>query len=95
LVTKGGTFGRFVALTHDEKTKDEDMSDQSVAQIASEYLRLGGTRKAIMDDNLASTRKWESEPAAAKTYWDSEIASLDNKRKAELVSLLPSINSDK
>lgn len=55
---------------------------------------LGGTRKAANDDSNTSTRKWEGEPAAAKSYSDENIASLDKDRKHEAETLLPSISTD-
>ena len=70
------------------------MNEKSVAALVKEYLRLGGTRKSANDDNKTSTRKWLGEPAAAKTYWDDNIAPLDDDKRQEVETLLPSISSD-
>ena len=63
------------------------------ARMAEEYLRLGGTRRAKIDDNLVSVRKWEDEPAEAQAFWDGMVAPLSKKRQDEIVTLLPTINS--
>jgi hypothetical protein len=63
------------------------------AKLADEYLRLGGTRRAKIDDNIVSVRKWEDEPKAAEDFWDARIAPLAKKRQDEVVTLLPTINA--
>jgi hypothetical protein len=63
-------------------------------KLAKEYLRLGGQRQAIMDDNIADTRKWESENPEAEAFWNEHIKPLDKDRLREVESHLPSINSD-
>ncbi|MGE7368776.1 hypothetical protein ACQKKX_06830 [Neorhizobium sp. NPDC001467] len=62
-------------------------------ELAKEYRRLGGTRLAKMDDNIIDTRKWDDEPAAAANYWAENIAVLDDRKQAEVVSHLETINS--
>lgn len=69
------------------------MTDKPVAELVADYLKLGGTRKSANDDNKTSTRKWVSEPAAAKSYWDDNIATLDYDRRQEVETLLPSVSS--
>lgn len=69
------------------------MEDKPVAELVDEYLRLGGTRRSANDDNKTSTRKWEPEPASAKSSWDENIAILDSERQ-EVETLLPSVNTD-
>jgi hypothetical protein len=61
-------------------------------KLADEYLRLGGRRKAKVDDNIVSTRTWDDEPAEADAYWQQHIAPLDDKRRREVELLLPSMN---
>lgn len=61
-------------------------------KLAEEYLRLGGRRKAKVDDNIVSTRIWDDEPAEADAYWSENIAPLDGKRRREVELLLPSMN---
>jgi len=69
------------------------MTEQTALDLAKEYKRLGGTRLAKMDDNVISTRKWEDEPDAASTFWKEKIEILDDRKQAEIVSHLKSINS--
>lgn len=64
------------------------------AQLAEEYLRLGGRRKAAADDNKMSVRLWEDEPEEARTYWENKIAPLPAERRKEVESHLPSISGD-
>jgi hypothetical protein len=73
---------------------DPSMENKTAADLAKEYLRLGGTRKSANDDNLVSTRKWDDEPQAAQEYWTEHIQPLDEDRKRELISLLPSISQE-
>jgi hypothetical protein len=68
--------------------------NMSAAELANEYVRLGGKRKAAADDNSMSIRKWDDEPAEATNYWDVNIASLPAAKRREVESYLPSINSD-
>ncbi|MGO4440936.1 hypothetical protein [Rhizobium sp. RAF56] len=63
------------------------------AKLAEEYVRLGGTRRAKIDDNIVSIRKWQEEPPEAQVFWNEKIAPLSKKRQEELVTLLPTINS--
>ncbi|WP_244484171.1 MULTISPECIES: hypothetical protein [unclassified Rhizobium] len=61
---------------------------------AHEYLSLGGTRRAKVDDNIVSTRKWEDEPAEAEAFWDEKIEPLDDKQRQKIEIQLPSISDD-
>ncbi|OCJ12856.1 hypothetical protein A6U87_05955 [Rhizobium sp. AC44/96] len=63
------------------------------ARMAEEYLRLGGTRRAKIDDNLVSVRKWDDEPAEAQAFWDEMVEPLSKERQDEIVTLLPTINT--
>lgn len=69
------------------------MTEAKALDLANEYKRLGGTRLAKMDDNVISTRKWDDEPDAAATFWKEQVETLDDKKQAEVVSHLKSINS--
>ena len=62
-------------------------------ELAREYQRLGGTRMAKIDDNLVSTRQWNSEPDEASSFWADRIEILTEKQQAEVVTHLKSINS--
>ncbi len=62
-------------------------------RLAEEYLRLGGSRKSKIDDNIINVRKWEGEPPEAEAFWQENIQPLDEKRRKEVESLLPSMNA--
>jgi hypothetical protein len=62
-------------------------------ELADEYLRLGGQRKAKVDDNIVNVRIWEDEPAEAERFWAENIAPLEDSRRREVELLLPSINA--
>ena len=68
------------------------MEQTSTAQLAAEYLRLGGHRLAKIDDNHVSTRQWKNETREAEAFWNEHIAPLDEKRRDAVITLLPSIN---
>lgn len=63
-------------------------------KLAETYLKLGGMRRAKLDDNIVDTRKWEDEPAEATAFWNKEIASLSPARLREVETHLPTLNSD-
>lgn len=65
--------------------------DNKAKQIADEYRRLGGRRLAVFDDNKASTRDWAEDTPEAEKFWESRIALLPDKERAEIESFLPSI----
>ena len=68
------------------------MEQTSTAKLAAEYRRLGGGRLAKIDDNHMSTHKWEHESRAAEAFWNAHIAPLDERRREEVISHLPTIN---
>jgi hypothetical protein len=73
----------------EEKTMEETPS----MKLVEEYLRLGGRRKAVIDDNFISTRAWEEDPPQAEAFWKDRIEPLDADRRKEVESLLPTINA--
>jgi hypothetical protein len=73
-------------------TEIEEPMTQS-RNLADEYLRLGGQRKAKVDDNIVDVRLWEDEPPEAERFWTDKIASLDEDRRREVELLLPTINA--
>ena len=68
------------------------MEQTHTAKLAAEYLRLGGGRLANIDDNKLSTRQWEHETRAAEDFWNEQIAPLDEERRDEVITHLPTIN---
>ena len=69
------------------------MEETPTAKLAAEYLRLGGGRLAKIDDNQVSTRQWEHGTRAAERFWNEQIAPLDEKRRDEVITHLPTINT--
>ena len=61
--------------------------------LATEYLRLGGHRLLVMDDNILSTNCWEPDSREAESFWNERIETLNPKRRNEVMSFLPSINA--
>jgi hypothetical protein len=46
-----------------------------------------------MDDNDLTTRSWEADTPEAEAFWKQNILSLADKRQAEVLTCLPSINA--
>ncbi|MDM9627780.1 hypothetical protein QTL95_17960 [Rhizobium sp. S152] len=65
--------------------------DSRAKQIADEYRNLAGCRLAAFDDNKASTRSWDKDTPEAEALWQTNIASLPARERAEIQSFLPSI----
>lgn len=61
-------------------------------RLADEYLRLGGHRRVVIDDNQTSIRNWESEPAEAEAFWKRYVETLSPDRQREVQLFLPTIN---
>src|SRR5690606_27086387 len=68
------------------------MEQTHTARLAAEYLRLGGGRRAKIDDNLVGTRQWSHDTPAAEAFWNEHIAPLDDRRRDEVITHLPTIN---
>jgi hypothetical protein len=66
--------------------------ETTASKLAAEYLRLGGVRKVVADDNLLSTRIWDNEPPEAAAFWDAKINTLAPEERTAVESLLPSIS---
>lgn len=71
------------------------MEKTETRKLAEEYLRLGGTRQVMIDDNKTFVRQWEDEPADAETFWQTHIENLEAERRKDVEFFLPSVNSDK
>lgn len=67
-------------------------TNSTAADFAKEYLRLGGNRKVVTDDNKISVRLWDDEPEKAEKFWAANVATLERKKREEVETLLPSIN---
>lgn len=61
-------------------------------RLADEYLRLGGHRRVVIDDNQTSIRNWEPEPAEAEAFWKRNVETLSPERQREVQLFLPTIN---
>jgi hypothetical protein len=70
----------------------EFSTNSTAADFAKEYLRLGGKRKVVTDDNKISIRLWDDEPEKAEKFWAANIQTLERKKREEVETLLPSIN---
>lgn len=70
---------------------DDDLETRS-HELAMEYLRLGGRRRAVMDDNITDTRKWEPDEPDAEAFWQAHIASLPKAQRKQVEDHLPSAN---
>ncbi|SIR25268.1 hypothetical protein SAMN05880590_11540 [Rhizobium sp. RU35A] len=79
-----------------DKAAEANPSDAKTpsAKLAAEYLRLGGTRRAKIDDNIVNTRKWENEPSAANDFWMKHIEPMDDRQRRDVEIELPSISDD-
>ena len=53
------------------------MEKTETRKLAEEYLRLGGTRQVMIDDNKTFVRQYEDEPEEADSFWTKQIANLD------------------
>lgn len=60
--------------------------------LAQEYIRLGGKRRAKVDDNIVSTRDWEGDTPEAADFWKDKVQPLDDKSRREVELHLPSIS---
>jgi hypothetical protein len=72
----------------------EAIMDNRAKQTADEYRHLGGRRLAAFDDNKASVRKWDQDTPEAERFWQTRIAQLPEKQRAEVQSFLPSITDE-
>ncbi|MQV97553.1 hypothetical protein GHK46_09290 [Sinorhizobium medicae] len=68
------------------------MERTNARKVATEYLRLGGHRRVVIDDNQTSVRNWENEPAEADAFWRRNIETLPPEMQREVELLLPTIN---
>lgn len=72
---------------------EDDLETRS-HELATEYLRLGGRRRIVMDDNITDTRKWEPDEPEAEAFWQTNIASLPEAQRKQVEDHLPSVNQE-
>lgn len=75
---------------HDAETREDGKTPSLL--LAEEYIRLGGRRRAKVDDNIVSTRDWEGDTPEAAAFWTEKIQPLDDKSRREVELHLPSIS---
>lgn len=63
-------------------------------KLADEYIRLGGRRVAVIDDNLGSSRDWRDDPPEADQFWHRHIAVLSDEDRRDVETFLPSLNDE-
>lgn len=68
------------------------MEETPSLKLANQYLRLGGTRKSKIDDNITGTRKWDDEPEEAEKFWKEKVEVLSEDERKQVEDFLPSIN---
>jgi len=66
----------------------------NAAKLAADYLKLGGTLRGKLDDNIVDTKQWDDEPEEASTFWNELVQSLPDERRREVETNLPTMNSD-
>ncbi len=97
--------GEQAAVQREETTRqaEKNLSQQLSAkgdaetrshELAMAYLKLGGRRRAAMDDNITETRKWEPDPPEAEAFWRSHISALPESERKQVEDHLPSINAE-
>lgn len=70
------------------------MSQTQAEDLAKQYLALGGTRLALIDDNKVFVRQWEDEPSKAESFWHEHIECLDQEQQRQVALLLPSVSDE-
>ncbi|WP_426131419.1 hypothetical protein [Pararhizobium sp. PWRC1-1] len=68
--------------------------ETNAAELAANYVKLGGTRRGKLDDNIIETRKWEDEPREASVFWRDQIETLSDDKRREVETNLPTMNSE-
>jgi hypothetical protein len=74
--------------------EDKHMEKTETRTLAEQYLKLGGTRQVMIDDNKTFIRQYEEEPRDAAAFWREHIESLDQATREDVEFFLPSINAD-
>jgi hypothetical protein len=68
-------------------------TDTPLLQLAKDYIGLGGKRRAVVDDNVVSTRDWEPDSSTAAAFWKERIATLGADERKQVELYLPTINA--
>ena len=61
--------------------------------LAAKYIRLGGKRRSVLDDNLVSIREWAEDTAEAKVSRRDKIECLPDHERKDVEKFLPGINT--
>jgi len=75
-----------------ESQLSQDQGETSSYATAMRYLNLGGRRRAKVDDDIVTTRSWESDPSEAEAFWQSNVEILDERGRRDVALHLPSIS---
>jgi hypothetical protein len=51
-------------------------------------------RRSRLDDNVASSRQWESDSAEAAAFWKERVETLPGEQRRDVESFLPSLNDE-
>jgi hypothetical protein len=92
LTARQDDAAQYDLTAHKEVTMIQFSTNTTASDFAKEYLRLGGKRKVVTDDNKISIRLWDEEPEKAESFWATYIQPLERKKREEVETLLPSIN---
>ncbi len=68
-------------------------TDTPLLQLAKDYIKLGGKRRAVVDDNVVSTRDWEPDTSEAEAFWKDNVETLDADERKQVELYLPTINA--
>jgi len=68
-------------------------TDTPLLQLARDYIRLGGKRRSVVDDNVVSTRDWEPDSSEAEAFWKERVETLDADERKQVELYLPTINA--
>lgn len=61
--------------------------------LATKYIRIGGKRRSVLDDNLVSIREWAEDTAEAKVSQRDKIECLPDLERKDVEKFLPGINT--
>ena len=68
-------------------------TETPLLQLAKDYVRLGGKRRSVVDDNVVSTRDWEPDSSEAEAFWQEHVETLSPDERKQVELYLPTINA--